>query len=82
MNNVEVLLGLVPGGLRPSPPYSSQEPVSDVLSVSLRDHFRVSKCQRRPPWQKIMLTSFLLLLLIVPKPRTVQAPWVGRDTSV
>lgn len=49
------------------------------LSASLRDRSRVCQCQWRPPWQQITLTSFLLLLLIAPRPGTAQTPWVGRD---
>lgn len=51
-------------------------------SVSLRDWSRVCQCQWRPPRQQITLTSFLPLLLIAPRPGTVQTPWVGRDWGV
>lgn len=50
--------------------------------LSLRDWSRVSQCQWRPPWQQITLTSFLPLLLIAPRPGTVQTPRVGRDWGV
>ena len=44
------------------------------LSLSLRDRPRVRLCQWRSPPQQITLSSFLPLLLIAPRPGTVQTP--------